>query len=675
VYSFGKDSWRTFERGIEKEWLVTNGIGGFASGTLINANTRKYHGLLVAAHDPPGRRMLHLAKLDERFEAGGRVYNLATNETAGGVTEFGHIHLQQVIIDPIPTFIYSFADITLQKQVFMVRGQNTTIILYRIYNGVEAGVLRLVPLVNCRGYHFITTRGEVRFCGQSILGGVSIKSREGVPPLHLRCSAGEYVPGGNWFTGMAYAVERERGESSLEDHYIPGHFVVLLLPGEEKIVTIVASVDGFSDLDGLLWLEREKSRLATLIDAAGYGDSLARLLVRAADAFIVQRRSTNSRTVIAGYPWFTDWGRDSMIALPGLTLVTRRYQDAREILITYARQCRKGLLPNTFQAGAGGPLFNTVDASLWYFQAVFKYLQYTGDLEFIREHIYPVLKDIVAWYMEGTDLDIGVDDDGLLKAGSPDVQLTWMDARVDGRVITPRNGKAVEINALWYNALNILKLLAGFYKEKFNYSDLIPEVARSYQHFFWDEKRGCLYDVIDGDKKDGKLRPNQLLAVSLPFSMLSREQGLLVFNKVWQELYATYGIRSLSPDDPDYCGIYVGDRVQRDGCYHQGTAWSWLIGPFVTACRRAHSYSPASRKQAARFIEPFYNHLREHGVGYISEIFDGNEPVMPRGCFAQAWGVAEVLRACVEDVLEIEPPSVNRFDELRGRELNGSTGF
>lgn len=675
VYSYGKESWRTFERGVEKEWLVTNGIGGFASGTLINANTRKYHGLLVAAHDPPGRRMLHLAKLDERFESCGRVYNLATNETAAGVTEFGHVHLQQVVIDPFPYFVYSFADITLQKQVFMVFGRNTTIILYHIINGAKAGLLRLLPLVNCRGYHYITTQGELQFYGQEITGGISITSREGVPPLCLRCSAGGYVAGGHWFAGMAYAAERERGESSLEDHYIPGCFVLPLLSGEEKTITVVASVDGFSDLNGELWLEKEKSRLATLVDAAGYGDGLARLLTGAADAFIVKRNSTGSKTIIAGYPWFADWGRDSLIALPGLTLVTGRYRDAEEILVNYARQCRKGLLPNTFRAGAGEPLFNTVDASLWYFQAVFKYLQYTGDLGFVWEHVYPVLHDIAAWYIDGTDYNIGVDDDGLMRAGSPDVQLTWMDAKVDGLVITPRNGKAVEVNALWYNALKILKLLAGFYQETFQYSSLVEQAGENFQRNFWDQKRGCLYDVVDGGRKDGRLRPNQLLAISLPFSMLRREQGVRILNTVWRELYATYGIRSLSPDDPEYHGAYIGDRVRRDGSYHQGTVWSWLIGPFITAYRRAHNYSPASRLQAARFVAPFYNHLRDHGVGYISEIFDGNEPVAPRGCFAQAWGVAEVLRAYVEDVLEIEPPSVNKFNGLRGGELIGGTGF
>ncbi|MHB1043749.1 MAG: amylo-alpha-1,6-glucosidase [Eubacteriales bacterium] len=672
---FGKGDWRTFERGIEKEWLVTNGIGGYASSTIINANTRKYHGLLVAALNPPGWRVVQLVKLDERLTCGECSYNLAANESGAGFLESGFVHQQQVKIEEFPTFVYSFADIYLHKTVFMVHGQNTTVILYQVNNGAEPGVIRLTPMVNCRGYHFITKQGQIDFTRQEIPWGISIKGREDIPPLRLTCSSGDFVREGYWYNGMAYAVERERGENPFEDHYVPGYFEVPLAPGEQKTFTLVASTGEFDDLDGPAMLEKEKRRIRQLVDMAGYQDELARGLVRAADAFIVKRRSTGAKTVIAGYPWFTDWGRDTMISLPGLTLVTKRYEEAREILITYARQCKKGLLPNSFRIGAKDPIYNTVDASLWFFHAVHKYLLYTGDTDFIKNEVYPVLKDIVEWYKNGTDFNIGMDKDGLLRAGSPDIQLTWMDAKVDDWVVTPRHGKAVEINALWYNAVCVLKGLAGLFGDTNPYPGLANRIKDNFQRIFWNQKEGNLYDVVTPEAKDGRVRPNQLLAVSLPYSTLTLEQAHRVVHKVWQDLYATYGIRSLSPADRDYRGVYIGDRVQRDGAYHQGTAWSWLMGPFITAYRRVHNYTAASRAQAAIFVSPFRDHLRNHGVGFISEIYDGNEPVIPRGCFAQAWSVAEILRAYVEDVLEISPPAAGALEMLKGGELDGGTGF
>lgn len=667
MFIYGKHDWRTFERGVEKEWLVTNGIGGYASSTLICANTRKYHGLLVAAHNPPGNRMLHLAKLDERLTAGGRTYNLAANSTESGVCESGYIHLQQVEVNPFPAFTFVFADITLKKTVFMVQGQNTTVIIYEIINGACPGVLRLHPMVNCRGYHYITNADQIEFTQLPFDGGVRINSRENTPPLLLTISAGVYIPGGDWFRGMFYLEEKERGENCFEDHYLPGYFEVPLAAGENKTVAVFASTQEIHAPDAAKLLAGERARVLDLEEQAGYGQDLARRLVRAADAYIVRRRSTGAKTVIAGYPWFTDWGRDTMIALTGLTLVTKRFADAREILLTYARQCRKGLLPNCFPDEDEAPLYNTVDASLWYFYAVYKYLVYTGDLEFIREQVYPVLKDIIHWYINGTDYHICMDEDGLLHAGTPDVQLTWMDAKVDQWVVTPRNGKPVEVNALWYNAVCVQEGLARVFGEPPIRRNLAEQIKGGFTGVFWREKEGYLCDVIAPEGKDRQVRPNQLLAVSLPFSLMNEAQARRIVRRVWRELYVTCGIRSLSPENSAYQGIYTGDRVRRDGAYHQGTAWSWLMGPFVTAYRKAHNYSAASRVQAQLFLAPFHSHLRDRGIGHISEIFDGDEPVIPRGCFAQAWGVAEVLRAYVEDVLEIRPPALEKIEAFKRR--------
>ncbi|MEW6275685.1 MAG: amylo-alpha-1,6-glucosidase [Bacillota bacterium] len=655
---FGKGEWPNFARGIENEWLVTNGLGGYASSTIIGANTRKYHGLLVAALNPPVQRVLMLAKLDERVEVDGRVYNLATNQTVGGVTEYGFIHLQQVHLSLFPVFTYSFADIFLHKQVFMINGENTTVVLYRIHNGGQPAVLRLVPLVNCRDFHGTTKKDQVKFSQQEAPYGVTIFSAGGIPALNLACSAGTYTPKDDWFYGMFYLREQERGLAAEEDHYLPGDFLISLAPEENKTVTFVATLEEMYTLDGQALVELETKRIQEMIDKAGFKDEFARRLIQAADAFIVKRQSTGAKSIIAGYHWFNDWGRDAMIALPGLTLVTGRFEDAREILSTFAAYCKDGLLPNMFPDPGQEPLYNTVDASLWFFQAVYKYLQYTSDFRFVQ-HLYPVLKEIVDAYIRGTHFNIKMDSDGLIRAGWPQTQLTWMDAKVGDLVVTPRHGKPVEINALWYNALCILRELATRFNDHFPYGNLPAKVKASFLKAFWYAEGSYLYDVVGEGGKDPALRPNQVLAVSLPYTMLNAGQGKKIIRRLWRELYATYGLRSLAPDHPEYRGVYAGDRLERDKAYHQGTVWSWLIGPFITAFRRVDNYSQPSRIQAARFIAPFRTHLANHGVGFISEIFDGNEPVIPRGCIAQAWGVAEVLRAYAEDVLEIAPPHEN----------------
>ncbi|MCL4424035.1 MAG: hypothetical protein M1553_00950, partial [Firmicutes bacterium] len=453
----------------------------------------------------------------------------------------------------------------------------------------------------------------------------------------------------------------------------------------------------------------------------------ARALVLAAADFIVQRQSTGTRTIIAGYPWFTDWGRDTMIALPGLTLVTGRYEVARELLLTFARYCRDGLIPNLFPERGEEPLYNTIDASLWYFHAVRKYLEYTGDYDFILREIYPVLQGIVAAHLAGTRFNIAVDpEDGLLAGGCDGLQLTWMDAKIDGRVVTPREGKPVEVNALWYNALRVMEDLAGrasAAREQTQSADLLPEgryvnrVASSDDHLsssripaktqssldlvvrvkegtlpgmaedftqsvgsvkagreedyrtlaervkmsfqkFWYPGGGYLYDVLTNAGPDPSLRPNQIMAVSLPYSPLTTDQAEQVVRKVWRHLYTTYGLRTLAPGHPDYKGQYDGDRFTRDAAYHQGTAWAWLVGPFVTAYCRVHHWSPESRQQARAFLQPFREHLFDAGLGTISEIFSGNPPHAAVGCLAQAWSVGEVLRAWVEEVQGRKPPDL-----------------
>lgn len=658
--SYGKMDWYNFERGIEKEWLVTNGLGGYACSTIINANTRKYHGLLVASLNPPVERVLLVSKVDEKIEIDNLTYNLATNQTKVQVSEFGFIHQQRMETSPVPCFSYSFSDVFIKKSIFMVYGQNTTIITYKIKNGEKKAKLFLRPLVNCRDFHWTVQKGQIHFQYKILTRGIEIRSLD--VRFWIKCDSGDCFLKNDYFYNMYYLREKERGENFLEDHFMPAEFVISLAPYEEKEVTLYLSAENFEENipSGKVLLEQEVCRQKNLLQRATKvlgefeQDYFLQKLILASDAFIVKRKSTNQKSIIAGYPWFNDWGRDAMIALPGLTLVTGRFNEAKEILLSFSTYLKDGLLPNTFaDKPEEEPLYNTADASLWYFNAVYQYLKYTGDLAFVLEKIYPVLEEIINWHIKGTHYQIKMAEDGLLEAGSPEYQLTWMDAKIGRFVITPRHGKAIEICALWYNGLRIMEILSKEAKKEFPFVGLANKVKESFENSFWNEKEEYYYDVLSCEGKDISFRPNQVIAMALPFSPISEEKAKKVLPKVWQKLYATYGLRSLSGDNLNYKGIYDGDRFKRDEAYHQGTVWSFLMGFFVTAYRKAYGYQKEDQRQAKLFLKPFKEHLKTHGVNFISEIFDGDEPIKPRGAIAQAWGVAEVLRVYAEEVLEI----------------------
>lgn len=649
---FDKSCWSTYEEGIKREWFLTNGIGGYASSSLIGANTRRYHGLLVAALEPPTERILVLSKLDESITMDGETYNIYSHEAQGSVME-GFRHLDKVTVDSGPCFTFRIKDVEIEKKISMVYGENTVIVYYHIKNGDKRIEFRTTPLVNFRNHHFNTSKGGITFdC--SIKGRtLAIKPGWWSGKITIKADAGKFRSLNDcWFIGMDYAIERERGLDSIEDHFIPGYLEVKLKPYEELVFSVICTIEKRLSVDVDEAVCREKQRLQCMISAAGYRDGFAEALVAAADKFIVYRKSTNSKTIIAGYPWFTDWGRDSMIALPGLTLLTGRVKDAEDILKTFAENVRDGLLPNVFPDGNGVPAYNTVDAGLWFFEAVSKYLYCTGNLEFIRDNLYGCMKQIIDSYGTGTCFGIKMDEDFLIKAGDERTQLTWMDAKVGDWVVTPRHGKAVEINALWYNSLKIMAYLS----EKLEgdgsvYATLAENVKRSFETAFWNDEKQCLFDVIGDGFRDGKVRPNQLFALSLSYPVICGEKARKIVDRVMEELYTPYGLRSLSKNDPDYKGTYTGGQVQRDGAYHQGTVWAWLIGPFVTAYRKVSGYSPESLRMAESFIAPFKEHLKNACIGSISEIFDGDAPHSPRGCFAQAWSVAEILRTYVEDIL------------------------
>jgi predicted glycogen debranching enzyme len=673
MFDFGREICGDLSVAAKREWLVTNGIGGFASGTIANVLTRRYHGLLMAALQPPLGRTLLLAKLDETAEYdgvypdSGRFYPLFTNHWEDGTVEGnGHHHLNRFHLEgATPVWTYACANALLEKRVWMQPGANTTYVQYRLARATGPLSLSIKAIVNHRDYHGTTIMNDWQpeFDNVSIPGGNGLRIRlfEGATPLYLFSDRAAISSQFDWYEDLYLSVEERRGQRDVsEDHIYAAHMKITLQPGET--FAVVASTDPLPKMDSEAAYTGRRDYEAALLDRARsvHGAALPEpieRLVLAADQFVVSRPTAadpDGKSIIAGYHWFSDWGRDTMIALPGLTLTTGRPEVAAGVLRTYARFVDQGMLPNRFPDAGETPEYNTVDATLWYFVALNEYVSATGDTTLLRE-LYPVLVDIIAHHWRGTRYQIHEDAaDSLLYAGEPGVQLTWMDVKIDDWVVTPRTGKPVEINALWYNALRIMAdFAARLGEDPAAYVAAADRVQNGFGRF-WNAEMGYCYDVVDGPPigddpatgdepavNDLSLRPNQLLAVSLPYSPLPPEQARSVVDACARHLLTAHGLRTLSPDDKAYIGKYGGDRRQRDEAYHQGTAWAWLIGPFVAAHLRVYQDKAAARA----YLEPLLHHLVDHGVGSVSEIFEGDAPFAPRGCIAQAWSVAEVLRA------------------------------
>lgn len=629
-----------------REWLVTNGIGSYASGTIAGLLTRRYHGLLIAALKPPLGRTLLLTKLDETAAYDGRLYPLFANRWAGGLIDrAGFHHLERFHLEgTTPVWTFACADALLEKRVWMQLGANTTYVRYDLRRASAPLTLTIKALVNYRDHHSSTHANGWRMNIEPVAHGLRVTAFDGAMPFYLLSDQAEATPQHDWYREFFLSVEAYRGLEAHEDHLHTGSFHATLHPGES--LTLVASTEAKPNLNGASAYAERQAYERRLMAQSGHNDAPAWVqhLVLAADQFIVRRSADDpdGLTVIAGYPWFGGWGRDTMISLPGLTLVTGRSEVAACILRTFARFVDQGMLPNRFPEVGEIPEYNTADATLWYFEAIRAYHAVTGDDELLQE-LFPVLQEIIAWHQRGTRYHIHVDpDDGLLYAGEEGVQLTWMDAKVGDWVVTPRIGKPVEINALWYNALRIMASFARRLGQKPDLYDTLGDQAQSGFARFWNETPGYCYDLLDGPEGDDlALRPNQLFAVSLPHSPLTNQQQRAVVDACAHYLLTSHGLRSLATGDPTYVGHYGGDQRQRDGAYHQGTVWSWLIGPFVSA--HLHVYRDPALAQS--YLLPLARHLAGHGVGSISEIFDGDPPFMPRGCIAQAWGVAELLRA------------------------------
>jgi predicted glycogen debranching enzyme len=641
-----------FKEAAELEYLETNGLGGWSGSSITGAHTRRYHGLFVAAINPPTDRMVLLSKLDETIITGRDAesdltrYELSCNVYDGDVIHpDGNRYLESFTKDFFPEWIYNAGGMQLRKTICMIHGENTVVIRYEVLKADSEFTMELLPLMAARGYHELGHASPRMHWDVDFNNGVFHNQPDGVNHVYIAVPGSSYEHTQRWFNNFKYGVEQYRGLDYTEDLFNHGIFSVQLDEGDE--LHIIISTENPEGRNAKDLFKKELRRRRALLKNQPEDETLQQLIL-AADQFIV-KRNEDLKTVIAGYHWFTDWGRDTMISLPGLTLSTGRFQDAKKILSAFAQSVSMGMLPNRFQEKEP-PEYNNVDGTLWYFIAVYKYLLATDDKKFVLSEILPVLKDIIDWHFKGTRYNIHVDDDGLLYAGEVGQQLTWMDARIGTWVVTPRMGKPVEIQALWYNVLKIFAELLRLNKQKKDAEAVEGSAAKAKQSFdklFWYEEGNYLFDVIDeSGKPDSTLRPNQLFAVSLPFALLEGERAEAILKNIEEKLYTPVGLRSLPMEDAHYVHHYGGDQWHRDSSYHQGTVWSWLLGAYVDAAMKLNTKS--GKLKAKKIVDNFKYHLNEGCIGSVSEIFDADAPHHPRGCVAQAWGVAEVLRVMKE---------------------------
>jgi predicted glycogen debranching enzyme len=642
---------QNFNQSAECEYLETNGLGGWSGSSITGAHTRRYHGLFVAAINPPTDRMVLLSKLDETIIVGEVRYELSCNLYDGDVIHpNGNQYLESFNKYFFPEWIYEVNGIQLKKTICMIHDENTVVIKYEVLRAGSSFMLEFLPLMAARGYHELghaspQMHWDAEFNNACLPGrqGIFHNQPDGINNVYVSIPGSTYLHTPRWFNNFKYSVEQYRGLDYTEDLFNHGVFSVQLKDGDE--LNIIISTENPEGRNGAELINQEYKRRKKLLKGQPEDETL-RQLILAADQFIV-KRDENLKTVIAGYHWFTDWGRDTMISLPGLTLSTGRFDDAKKILAAFAKNISMGMLPNRFQEKEP-PEYNNVDGTLCFFIAVYKYLLVTDDKKFVLDEILPVLKEIIEWHFKGTRYNIHVDEDGLLYAGEVGQQLTWMDARIGTWVVTPRMGKPVEIQALWYNVLKIFAEMLRLNKQEKDAEAIDVSAAKakeSFDRLFWNADGNYLHDVIDENgKPNSELRPNQLFAISLPFALIEGEKAKAVLKIVEEKLYTSVGLRSLPVEDVHYVHHYGGDQWHRDSSYHEGTVWSWLLGAYVDALVKVKSQN----SKVKSVIDNFKYHLNEACIGQISEIFDADAPHHPRGCVAQAWGVAEVLRVMKE---------------------------
>jgi predicted glycogen debranching enzyme len=655
---FGREVCGDLEIAESREWLVTNGLGGYASGTVAGTTTRRYHGLLIAALQPPVQRTVLVNGLDESVKYHGNIYSLGTNRWKSGfVSPPGYLQIESFHLEGAkPVWRYALEDALIEKRVWMKQGENTTYVCFSLIRGREPIEIDAKVLVNHRDFHHTTLAPDWKTRVEPAEQGMKFVAFEGARPVYLKSATGSWTAKNEWYRDYFLPAEQERGLDDHEDRFYAAQFHCQLRTGESA--TLILSTEPSTSLDVeeartaqsnyevKLFQTWQVEHARTCGLSSDEEPSWLWQLVLAADQFIVERvlpDQGEGRSILAGYHWFNDWGRDTMIALPGLTLAVGRPGIARKILLSLTRYVDAGMLPNNFPDAGSAPQYNTADATLWLFEALRQYFESTQDWETLQQ-LFPVLAGIIDAHVHGTRYNIKVDPaDALLYAGSPGAQLTWMDAKVGDWVVTPRTGKPVEINALWINALQTMAGFAGLLaRPREGYQRLVDRAAKSFQNF-WNQERQCCYDVLDtpSGEKDVLLRPNQIFAVSLPVSPLTAAQQKAVVDIVAEQLLTSHGLRSLGPFEPGYKGEYGGAPRERDSAYHQGTAWGWLLGPFALAHYRV--YKDAALAQS--FLEPLGRTVSSGGLGTLGEIFTGDAPFAPMGAIAQAWTVAEIFRA------------------------------
>ncbi len=671
------------DRALSLEWLETNGRGGFSSGTASGANTRRYHALLLTARKPPSERVVLVNHLEEWVEVGGERFPLSTNLYPGAVHPEGYKVCTSFTADPWPTWTFDCAEITVQREILCVQGRDLVIVRWRLLKKAKQPVTLLVrPMLSGRDYHSThhENMGLESHCSEDD-HRVSWQPYRDLPAVRAFHS-GRYRHEPHWFRQVQFSVEQQRGLDYSEDWWSPGEFTFQIASGESAGLALSSEPVEKLSVDALV--TNEGKRRADLRKAAPDDDPLTQRLWLAAEQYLSERGP--QQTVIAGYPWFTDWGRDTFISLPGLCLVTGRLETAWQVIESFAAHVSEGMVPNRFPDVGEQPEYNTIDASLWFIHAADRCLVASGDEARVRRIAWPAVQQILDGYRRGTRYGIGMDEDGLIRGGVPGAQLTWMDAKVGDWVVTPRHGKPVEIQALWIRALEVGEALGRRFGDVTAAERCRADRERaraSFQQRFWYEDGGYLYDVIDGPEgQDASLRPNQLYALSLVDGLVPADRAKQILQVIETQLLTPVGLRTLSPNDSRYRPHYEGGVVDRDGAYHQGTVWPFLLGPFVTAWIKTFGESSATKKRARSFLSGLESHLREACIGQVSEIFDAEAPHHPRGCFAQAWSVAEPLRALAEDLgaqrergkVAIKRVVVRQRKEFPSRSTQGKNG-
>ena len=669
---FTKES-LNLENGLDKEWLITNGIGGYSSSTIIGANTRKYHGLLVASLTPPARRFLILSKLDESIEVRGKKYDLYTNIGKEYISK-GYEYQESFEKNIVPTFKYKIGKIEITKTICMDYGKNTVGIYYKIKNGAYKSKLTLAPVINFRDFHTVNTDHvfDIKQINKGNKVRISVDGNS-YTPIYINLSDGTYIAHENdSFNNMFYIEEEKRGFVGEENHAVPGRYEVNIKAKEEKEISFICSLEeNIEEIDVKDLIEKEEKRVNKIFKNSELvkekaktqkekkDNELIKTFLLATDNFVVNRYSFGLHTLIAGYPWFLDWGRDALISFEGVLLIPKRYDLARELLKTMTRDVKYGLVPNGYSGYDNRPLYNSVDASLLLFEAIQKYIDYTKDYKFVKEEMYEVMKTIIEHYCKGIDVDennIYLDVDGLIVSGTENTQNTWMDVKFQGMAVTPRNGKAVEVNSLWYNANRIMADLSmrfGHLITAVKYKELADRCKASFQEKFYNSKNKCLYDVLG----DSKIRPNQLFALSLsnPIMDIDSDEASNIITVVEKKLVNSYGLKTLAKGEENYAEVYEGDEKHRDISYHQGITWPWLLGLYYNALKNIKNNTQSEEKKQEieqklnKLIEKtkktFSKEINENGcIGSIAELYDSSKPQLPKGAIAQCWSVAEIFR-------------------------------